>query len=188
MEIRKVRLDVPPVEAVQITTENIIEAAAWAGGVVKKYYGENGPNQIKIVIPTETGLVDGESYYIGDWLIRNPGTPGLVSSLGDDMFHGVFTNVDPLTRGELAEIIEAVMKTPSRTVRSLSQEAAGRIFERIQHRSGKKIRCLQCEKDHNIVEMAPKVDGDPSSLCKECESEEVARLNAHKHMLRNGEN
>ncbi|AXQ61307.1 hypothetical protein SEA_LIBERTYBELL_66 [Streptomyces phage LibertyBell] len=186
MQIKKVRLDVPPIEAVQITKENIIEVAAWAGGVVKKYRAKGGVYGLRIVIPTETGLIEGENHYIGDWLIRNPETPGLVSALNNEMFRKIYTETEPVNRAELAEIIETVMTTPSRSVRSLAYEAANRVFERIEQKLGKKVQCLQCKEILNFRDMAAKADGDPSSFCKPCEAKEIERLTNYK--TRNGGN
>lgn len=180
MEIKKVRLDVPHIEAVKLTEENLTEVAEWAGGVVEKYRSPSG-DKFKVVVHLMGSITDGLAhFYPGNWMIKNPRQPGQISYLGDELFAQVYTEVEAVSAGEIAEIIETTMATPSRSARSLAFEAASRVFDRIEQRTGKKIHCIHCEIDKGIDEMSPRTDGDPSSMCKDCESKHILYLDRLK--------
>jgi hypothetical protein len=177
MEIKKIRLDVPVIEAVKLTEENAHEVAEWAGGIVKEY----GGGKIKVVLPLHGSDSGGENFYQGSWLLKNPHNPGHISYLGEDeLFKSVYTEVESVSMSEIAEIIETTMATPSRTARSLSFEAASRVFDRIEQRTGKKIHCIHCETEKGINEMSPRTDGDPSSMCKDCERKRLSDIDEYK--------
>jgi uncharacterized protein (UPF0210 family) len=172
MNIKKIRLNVPTIEAVRLTEENIHEVAAWCGGEVQSY-----KNTRRIVIPLRGGIMGGEFFHPGCWLIRNPEMPGYISQVdSDELFKSTYTETETVTKAEIAEIILQTMTTPSRALRSLSFEAATRVFERFQQRAGKKIHCTYCAIDKNINEMAAKADGDPSTMCLDCQEKELARF------------